>query len=121
MARRGATWAGVVAAAVGALVAAGALRGCTSRPVDQPSPAVNTPEKPVDDTVTGLGTIVRLEIEGGFYAIHGDDGTTYDPKSLPEGFAVDGLRVRYRLKVDKGAAGIHMVGPIVEVIEITKE
>ena len=106
--------------------------GCqSSKPAGQPPASTGAPpatannppptsEKP-GDTVTGTGTIIHTDIEGGFFAIKGDDGVTYDPKSLPEGFAVDGLRVRYTLKVNAGAAGIHMVGPIVDVIDIEKE
>jgi len=91
--------------------------GCqSSKPAGQP-PAT---EKS-GDMVTGTGTIIHTDIEGGFFAIKGDDGVTYDPKSLPEGFAVDGLRVRYTLKMNTGAAGIHMVGPIVDVVDIAKE
>ncbi|HEX7878064.1 MAG TPA: hypothetical protein VF720_01565 [Candidatus Eisenbacteria bacterium] len=99
--------------------------GCqSSKPAAQPPVSSTTPPPATEkgaDTVTGAGTIVRLEIEGGFFAIRGDDGTNYDPKSLPDEFKVEGLRVRYTLKVNTGAAGIHMVGPIVDVIDIAKE
>jgi ABC-type oligopeptide transport system substrate-binding subunit len=113
-----------------ALFGAAALAACqSSKPAQQPAPnpPANHAEQPdpaPPDTagfVSGTGVIIHSDVEGGFYAIKGDDGTTYDPKSLPESFKVDGLRVRYTLKVDAGAAGIHMVGPIVDVINIANE
>ena len=70
--------------------------------------------------VTGTGTVVRSELEGGFYAIRSDDGVTYDPQSLPDEFKTDGLRVKFTVRGLPDAIGIHQVGPIVEVIEITR-
>ena len=108
-----------------------ALSACQSSKTGQSTPPANPPaahqEAPTPappDTsgfVSGTGTITHSDIEGGFWAIKGDDGTTYDPRSLPEAVKVEGRRVRYTLKVDRGAAGIHMVGPIVDVISIADE
>jgi hypothetical protein len=100
------------------------IGGCSSsKRADQPkpSPPVETPAGHLEGALTGTGTITHTDIEGGFFAIKGDDGVMYDPKSLPEAFRVDGLRVRYTIKVQEGAAGIHMVGPIVDVIDIARE
>jgi hypothetical protein len=65
-------------------------------------------------------TVRHLSIEGGFFALIGDDGVTYDPRQLDPAFARDGLRVHARLQVRDDLAGIHMVGPIVDIIEIRK-
>jgi hypothetical protein len=72
------------------------------------------------DAVAGVGTIVFMEAEGGFHAIRSDDGVTYDPRSLPDAFKTDGLRVRFTVRVIPGAVGIHQVGPIVDVLEIKR-
>lgn len=72
------------------------------------------------EIVSGTGTVRRFELEGGFFAIVGDDGVTYDPTNLAEEFRQDGLRVRFRARVQDDVAGIHMVGPIVEILEISR-
>ena len=66
------------------------------------------------------GTAHFFNLEGGFWAIRGDDGVTYDPKDgLPAAFQHEGMRVSAVLKTRNDLGGIHMVGPIVEIIEIT--
>lgn len=67
----------------------------------------------------GTGTVQFLNLEGGFFAIRGDDGVTYDPTNLPSGFQRHALRVRFEARIRQDLAGIHMVGPIVDVISIT--
>jgi hypothetical protein len=63
-------------------------------------------------------TVRFISIEGGFYALRGDDSVTYDPTNLPKAFQVDGLRVQSRLNVRSDLGGTHMVGPIVDIVEI---
>lgn len=64
------------------------------------------------------GTAQFITLEGGFWAIKGDDGVTYDPKDgLPAAFQREGVRVTAVLK-STGLGGIHMVGPIVDILEI---
>jgi len=63
-------------------------------------------------------TIRFIPIEGGFYALRGDDSVTYDPTNLPKLFQVDGLRVESRVQVRNDLVGIHAVGPIVDVLQI---
>jgi hypothetical protein len=65
-------------------------------------------------------TVRYFTIEGGFFALRGDDGVTYDPRQLDPAFAQDGLRVRARLVVRDDLIGIHMVGPLVDISSITK-
>jgi hypothetical protein len=36
---------------------------------------------------------VYKDMEGGFFAIDGDDGKTYDPINLPDSFKINGLKV----------------------------
>ncbi|HUF36805.1 MAG TPA: hypothetical protein VMN37_12695 [Gemmatimonadales bacterium] len=66
------------------------------------------------------GVIRRSELEGGFYSIEGDDGVTYDPANLPQEFQQDGLRVELDARRRDDMAGIHQVGPIVQVERIRR-
>ena len=65
------------------------------------------------------GTVRYFTLEGGFWAVRGDDGVTYDPMNgLASEFQRDNLRVTLVAKVRNDMGGIHMVGPIVEVLSI---
>jgi len=65
------------------------------------------------------GTVRYFTLEGGFWAVRGDDGVTYDPMNgLASEFQRDNLRVTLVAKVRSDMGGIHMVGPIVEVLSI---
>ena len=68
------------------------------------------------------GTVQRFTLEGGFWAIRGDDGVTYDPMNgLPAGFQRENLAVTVVGKVRTDMASIHMVGPILEILEIEEK
>jgi hypothetical protein len=76
---------------------------------------------PSDKTLHVTGTVRHYDLEGGFWAIRGDDSTTYDPMNgLPPNFQHEGLRVRFEGKIRPDAASIHMVGPIVEITSIER-
>jgi len=72
------------------------------------------------DTIEIQGTVVYKDLEGGFFAIDADDGKTYDPVNLPASFKQNGLRVKATVRVKNNAAGIHMVGDIVEIVDIVE-
>ena len=77
-----------------------------------------SPELPAG-TVRVNGTIHYFTLEGGFWAIRGDDGVTYDPiGGLAPAFQREGLRVTLVAKIRTDMGGIHMVGPLVEVLTI---
>ncbi len=65
-----------------------------------------------------IGTVSYVPLEGGFYAIRGDDGMNYDPMNLPAAFRKDGLRVRVKGVVMRDAVSFHMYGTIIKIIEI---
>jgi hypothetical protein len=66
-----------------------------------------------------VGAVRYYEVEGGFWAVRGDDGVTYDPvNGLPSEFQREGLRVSMVVKVRDDLVGTHQVGPIVEIISI---
>jgi hypothetical protein len=79
-----------------------------------PTPAAESDGTPVHI----VGVVRHLEVEGGFYAIEGEDGTTYDPTNLPAAFRKDGLAVEADARRRDDMAGIHMSGPIVQLVRI---
>ncbi len=76
------------------------------------------PPMPVTETFTITGTVAYVEIEGGFFAIHADDGRRYDPINLSEHFRHDGLKVKINARLKKDAVSFHMYGLIIEIIDI---
>ena len=79
-----------------------------------------TPDELPAGAIRVNGVVQRHTIEGGFWAVRGDDGVTYDPLSLPAEFQQENLRVSMVVKVRNDLTGVHMVGPIVEIIQIQK-
>ena len=73
---------------------------------------------PQADTFTLTGTIVWKALEGGFFAIHSDDGKKYDPINLPDAMKKEGLRVSVTARLKKGAVSFHMYGSIIEIVDI---
>ncbi len=72
------------------------------------------------DILSGTGTINHINLEGGFYGLIADDGTKYLPTNLAREFKVDGLHVRFQVKILAGVATIYMWGTPVEVLSIEK-
>ena len=65
------------------------------------------------------GVVHFYSLEGGFWAVRADDGVVYDPMNgLPAAFQRENLRVTMIVTIRKDLAGIHMVGPIVEILHI---
>jgi hypothetical protein len=102
------------------------LAGCmlfenqgAARP-DQPA-ASEGAKLPRSDIVELLGTVVKKDLEGGFFAIDGDDGKTYEPINLPDAFKKNGMRVKATVRVRNDVGSIRMVGPIIEILEITAQ
>lgn len=92
------------------------LHACTG------SGAMKTTQPSADepaDTFTIIGTVVYLNLEGGVYVIRGDDGRTYNPSNLSEKYQEDGLSVTTVARIQTDAMGIHMVGPIIEIVDIS--
>lgn len=72
------------------------------------------------DIVSGTGTVRYFDLEGGFYAIRGDDERVYDPINLAAEFRRDPLRIRFRARIRNDLGSFHMVGPVVEILEIER-
>jgi hypothetical protein len=82
------------------------------------SPSSESPTTNDTDTFEILGTVVYNNLEGGFFAIDGDNGNKYAPISLPKSFRKDGLKVKVTARLKKDAMSIHMYGSIIEVVDI---
>ena len=67
------------------------------------------------------GTIRHFSLEGGFWAVRGDDGVTYDPSAaLPDDFRREGLRVHLTARLRPALGSFRMVGPVVDVIALRR-
>ncbi|HEY8176096.1 MAG TPA: hypothetical protein VIF32_10405 [Gemmatimonadaceae bacterium] len=96
------------------IAAAGLGSSCKETPVSARDTSAMT-------EISVNGTVRFVGLEGGFWAVRGDDGVTYDPRGgLAKDFQHDGLRVHLVARELRDAAGIHMVGPIVEVVSIRR-
>lgn len=70
-------------------------------------------------TTKVVGTVVYIDLEGGFWAVKGDDGVTYDPvDGLPAAFRKQNLRVSMVVRMRPDLVGTHQVGPLVEIVQI---
>jgi len=77
-------------------------------------------DETVDGRLSGNGTVVFIDLEGGFYGIVTDDGERYLPLDLPADYEKDGLRVRFSADVVNDTATIQQWGTPVDLIEIEK-
>ena len=109
-----------VAALTGALLVLG---GCsssapdTAMPADPNMPADTEGPKP-EDLVSGTGTVVYVEMEGGFWGIVTSDSTQYEPgSSLPDSLQTNGLDIRFRGKENPGQPSIRMWGIPIDLLE----
>ena len=66
------------------------------------------------------GVVSYFDLEGGFYAIRGQDGQTYDPVNLPESFQIDGLAIAFQGYERPDLVSIHMAGILIELTHIQK-
>lgn len=77
-------------------------------------------EEPTDpNAVTGSGTVVYQDLEGGFYGIIAGDGTPYLPLNLPDEFAQDNLSVAFAGVVQTDVVTIQQWGTPLELTEIS--
>jgi len=117
------------------LICVAALAGCSyitgsSNDIQRAEPNIPESDEPPSpdrpptvpaDSLEIVGTVVHKDIEGGFYAIDGDNGRRYDPINLPESFKKDGLRVKVTARRRDDAMSLHMYGAIIEIVNIAAE
>ena len=92
------------------LIAAVLLAACTTSARDNVAPR--------ETLIDGLATVQFVELEGGCWTLD-LAGERLLPRTLPEEFRVDGLRVRVSLQLVE-AATICMMGRVVEIESIEK-
>jgi hypothetical protein len=61
------------------------------------------------------GTIKHNDLEGGFFQLAADDGTTYELEGADPLLRRDGLRVEIDGTVDRGTLSFTMTGPRLKV------
>ena len=98
----------------------GSPNGAPATNPDDPL-APDRPAVPHSEVLKITGTVVYMDLEGGFFAIDGDDGQKYSPIDLPEAFKKDGLHVKVSARTNPDAMGIHMYGTIIEIVDITAD
>ena len=64
------------------------------------------------------GSIVYMDLEGGFYGIKGDDGNNYDPLNLSSEYQKDGIRIKASISFEKNVSSIRMWGKIIHINQI---
>jgi len=80
-------------------------------------PSVKAPLQP--EIVELDGTMVKIELEGGFWAIKADDGATYvSTKELPPMLQQQGLRVHFRGRLATEEASFKMHGKMIHIEKI---
>jgi hypothetical protein len=89
------------------------------------APACKTISNPeaggsVQTTMPFRGTIVYLDLEGGFYGIESEDGERYFPINLPVIYREDGLRVAFDMRIRTDVMTTVMWGTTVEIIEMAR-
>ena len=94
------------------------LAACGSREAEWVSPAPAA--ESVGPRIHITGIVRRFELEGGFFAIRGDDSVTYNPTNLPAEFQQDGLAVEADARRRDDMASIHQVGPLVQLERIRR-
>jgi len=68
-----------------------------------------------------VGTVQYKNIEGGFYAIVGDDGKKFNPINLPKSFRKDGLKVKVTARLKTETVSFRMYGAMIEIVNITTQ
>lgn len=75
--------------------------------------ALNSP------VVRGTGTVVYMDLEGGFWGLVADDGSHYLPGNLPASCRVDGLRVKFYGREGVPLPNIRMWGTPLRILSIS--
>ncbi|WP_292464453.1 protease inhibitor I42 family protein [Methanolobus sp.] len=70
---------------------------------------------PLENMIMATGTVIYVDLEGGFYGIAGEDNTNYDPMNLEEEFMEDGLEVEFTAYPVEDMMSIRMWGQLVEI------
>lgn len=100
------------------LMVVGVLAGCASTESTKNTAAPVNKMSESDGLPVFTGTIRKIELDGGFYGIIGDNGKFYDPVNLGPAYQVEGLKIRFKAKFPEDITTIHMWGRATQVVEI---
>lgn len=92
-------------------------------PASPPTPTLGGEDAPdPEDIVSAVGTVTRVELEGGFYGIVVAEADTarYNPMNLEAAYQQDGLRVRFRGRLRTDVMTTQQWGRPLEILEIVK-
>lgn len=67
--------------------------------------------------VAQKGTVIRVDLEGGFWGIRGDDGRKYLPMNLPEVYKKDGQRIRFEGRVRRDVVTTQQWGTVIDIVK----
>ncbi|MCQ8894010.1 MAG: META domain-containing protein [Methanolinea sp.] len=73
---------------------------------------------PLRNIVSGKGTVVYVDLEGGFFGIIGDDGSRYLPDTLPPSCRAEGTRVSFMGFLRPGVPTIKMWGIPLRILSV---
>ena len=68
------------------------------------------------NSISIIGKSRFIGLEGGFWAIEGDDGRKYTPINMPEQLKCEGATVKIRGQILKGAVSLSMWGEAIRII-----
>lgn len=96
------------------------IGACQSMPREQNSTEPEMAETSDKGLIRGTGTVVFNDFEGGFYGIVADNGRKYFAGTLAEDFRVNGLRVRFAVRLRTGVMTTVMWGQPVELVTLKR-
>ncbi|MDY6866215.1 MAG: hypothetical protein SVY15_09655 [Halobacteriota archaeon] len=71
-----------------------------------------------NETITKVGTVVFVDLEGGFFGIVCDNGERYDPINLGWDYREDGVKVEFQAVIRDDLQTTRMWGTTIEIIDI---
>ena len=89
--------------------------------IPMPTVTVSTSDAKRSNSVSFVGTVKYIQLEGGFYGIVAKDGTKYNPVNLDKKYQKDGLKVKCQATIKTDTVSIQMWGKIIEVKKIEKQ
>ena len=73
-----------------------------------------------EETLSLTGTIVFVDLEGGFYGFIADSGEHYFPLNLEKQYKIDKTKVRIEGKIRKDIVTFTMWGTSLEILKIER-
>ena len=71
------------------------------------------------DTVEIIGTLIYVNLEGGFFCYPGRRWQQIQPDQPADAFKKDGMKVKALVRPQPDAMSLHMFGLIIEIIDIS--